>query len=84
MRSPSFELDSTQLEKLYGKSFVQEFAKRPVEVFSSLPIDDKRAEAIASHRAAYGGQLQEIARRRAAACKTGGGPLRAKDVAMGL
>lgn len=35
-------VDSTQLEKLYGKSFVQEFAKRPVEVFSSLPIDDKR------------------------------------------
>ncbi len=35
-------VDSHQLEKLYGKSFVQEFAKRPVEVFSSLPIDDKR------------------------------------------
>jgi len=31
-----------QLSKLYGESFMKEFSKRPVEVFSSLPIDDKR------------------------------------------
>ena len=31
-----------QLAKLYGQNFMQEFSKRPVEVFSSLPLDDKR------------------------------------------
>ncbi len=35
-------VNSKQLLQLYGKSFMAEFSKRPVEVFSSLPDDDKR------------------------------------------
>jgi len=35
-------VDSKQLLQLYGKSFMEEFSKRPTEVFSSLPDDDKR------------------------------------------
>lgn len=35
-------IDSDRLRQLYGDSFIEEFGKRPVEVFSSLPIDDKR------------------------------------------
>jgi hypothetical protein len=35
-------VDSKQLLQLYGKSFMKEFSKRPTEVFSSLPDDDKR------------------------------------------
>ena len=35
-------VDSKQLLQLYGKSFMEEFSKRPTEVFASLPDDDKR------------------------------------------
>lgn len=31
-----------KIASLYGQSFAREFSKRPVEIFASLPLDDKR------------------------------------------